>query len=308
MKESNSQVPSIGLAQRCHRMTLAWGKMKGVMMLRKAIVSTVALVGLTGFASAADLAFKAPPPVYVPTWTGCYIGGHAGYGQTTSTSQYTYYQEEGFNYSQLNQSFDNKGFVGGGQAGCQLQTGMFLWGLEGDWSSFSNSASKNFAGGYSEPSDDGYNETVGVNQTVNYNSLWSVRGRFGGIFSDVYHLYVTAGIGGAKGTYAYSGHYQESYTGDPCYEGYCFSSGGNSGFSPTGIVFGAGAEWKIWSNFVVGAEYLHYALLSDTSLPLNNSGGYYSYVGPGYGDHVHTNNVDVLRVRASYLFNWWGGR
>ena len=39
----------------------------------------------------------------------------------------------------FNQSFDNKGFAGGGQAGCQLQTGMFLWGLEGDWSSFSNS-------------------------------------------------------------------------------------------------------------------------------------------------------------------------
>jgi opacity protein-like surface antigen len=57
-------------------------------MLRKMLLSGVALIGLTGLASAADLAFKAPPPVYVPTWTGCYIGGHAGYGQTTSSSSY----------------------------------------------------------------------------------------------------------------------------------------------------------------------------------------------------------------------------
>jgi outer membrane immunogenic protein len=118
-------------------------------MLRKMIVSSVALIGLTGLASAADLYVKAPPPVYVSTWTGCYIGGHAGYGNTTSTSQYSAPEtigiEVGLTGTQLNESFDNKGFAGGGQAGCQLQTGMFLWGLEGDWSSFSNSSSRNFS-------------------------------------------------------------------------------------------------------------------------------------------------------------------
>jgi outer membrane immunogenic protein len=55
-------------------------------MLRKMLLSAVALVGLTGLASAADLYVKAPPPVYVSTWTGCYIGGHVGYGREESTS------------------------------------------------------------------------------------------------------------------------------------------------------------------------------------------------------------------------------
>jgi opacity protein-like surface antigen len=55
-------------------------------MLRKMLLSGVALIGLTGLASAADLAFKAPPPVYVPTWTGCYIGGHAGYDAVDGSS------------------------------------------------------------------------------------------------------------------------------------------------------------------------------------------------------------------------------
>jgi opacity protein-like surface antigen len=58
-------------------------------MLHKALLSAAALIGLTGLASAADLAFKAPPPVYVSTWTGCYLGGHAGYGLANSTSQYS---------------------------------------------------------------------------------------------------------------------------------------------------------------------------------------------------------------------------
>jgi hypothetical protein len=84
-RESNSQVPGNGLAQRRNRVDAR----VGFIMLHKLLLSSVALVGLTGLAGAADLAFKAPPPVYVPTWTGCYLGGHAGYGMANSTSQYS---------------------------------------------------------------------------------------------------------------------------------------------------------------------------------------------------------------------------
>jgi hypothetical protein len=51
-REANSQVPGARLDWR-------WGKNRGGIMLRKALLSTVALVGLTGLANAADLAFKA---------------------------------------------------------------------------------------------------------------------------------------------------------------------------------------------------------------------------------------------------------
>jgi len=276
-------------------------------MLHKILLSSVAVVGLTGFASAADLFVKAPPPVYVPTWTGCYIGGHAGYGQASSSSQYNApfapaaTEDEGFS-SNFNQDFVNRGFDGGGQVGCQLQTGSFLWGLEGDWSSFSNSSSQNTINGQNF---DGITFNQTVNQTVSYDSLWSVRGRFGGIFADVYHLYVTAGIGGAKANYAYSSSFRIS-EGPECFD--CFGTAGNVGVNPTGIVFGAGAEWKIWPQFVIGAEYLHYALASNTSLPV--TGGKIeniplsSILGPSGGDHFHTDNVDVVRFRASYLFNF----
>jgi hypothetical protein len=45
-------------------------------MLHKLLLSSIALIGLTGFASAADLYVKAAP-IYVSTWTGCYLGGRA---------------------------------------------------------------------------------------------------------------------------------------------------------------------------------------------------------------------------------------
>src|SRR5208282_1516179 len=172
-------------------------------MLNKMLFSCATLVSLPGLAAAADMYVKAPPPVYVPTWTGCYVGGHAGYGVGTSSSQYSPGVDslEFGGPAQLNQNFDNKGFSGGGQVGCQLQTGTFLWGLEGDWSSFSNSSNKNVFSSFSEG---GTTVSSSVNQQVSYDSLWSVRGRFGGIFSDVYHLYVTAGIGGAKAHYTSS--------------------------------------------------------------------------------------------------------
>jgi outer membrane immunogenic protein len=271
-------------------------------MLYKIVISCVAVIGLTALAGAADMPIKAPPPVYVPTWTGCYIGGHAGYGVGTSSSQYTPGIDALLQIGspQLNQNFDNNGFVGGGQVGCQLQTGAFLWGLEGDWSSFSKSSSRNFSNsvsGFLSPS-----ASDNINQTVQYSSLWSVRGRFGGIFSDVYHLYVTAGIAGARANYTSSASFED--------DGVCFcgSSATNVSLNPTGIVLGAGAEWKIWPSLVVGAEYLHYALLSDTALP-TASGQVFgipisALVGPGPGDHVHTDGIDVIRVRASYLFNW----
>jgi hypothetical protein len=66
-------------------------------------------------------------------------------------------------------------------------------------------------------------------------------------------------------------------------------------------VAGVGAEMKVWNNWVVGLEYLHYAISSDTnigtSLPATD-------IGPNVGNHWSFNGADVIRARASYLFNW----
>jgi outer membrane immunogenic protein len=269
-------------------------------ILNKLLLSCVTLIGLTGFARSADMYVQSLAPV--SSWTGCYIGGHAGYGMATATSYYAYpdspvLDSNGFfTTGDFIQTFNNKGFVGGGQVGCQQQKGSFLWGVEGDWSSFSNGNSgDNFASGFS---GGGVSFSQSFNQSLSYSSLWSVRGRLGAIVFDVFHLYGTAGVGGATANYTYAVSFKDSGAG---FCGCGASIANNLGMGPTGFVLGAGAEWKIWSNVVVGAEYLHYFLSSDKIIPLNTTA-----IEPlaAFGDHVQTNNVDVVRLRASYLFNF----
>jgi outer membrane immunogenic protein len=247
------------------------------------------------------------------SWTGCYVGGNVGYGRAQASDQYTVYESSPEIDTPVTNSYHNEGFIGGGQAGCQLQTGSFLWGLEGDWSSFRNSDSRayNIITNYYDPSLY-YTANGTYNLTSSMSSLWSVRARFGIIASDVYHLYVTAGIAGAEGSYSYSAVYTGKYTGGNCSQSYsyCAAASANVGMSAIGGVFGAGVEWKISPQFVVGAEYLHYLFTSSTALGSNQN-----YIGtpplaanfltgPGPGDHYEMGNVDVFRLRASYLFNW----
>jgi len=285
-------------------------------MLRKMMISGVALVGLTGLASAADLAFKAPPPVYVPTWTGCYVGGHVGYGREESTSSINGYTpiDTDFYPSTIVQGFNNNGVAGGAQGGCQYQTGNFLWGIEGDWTSFSNSASKSVTNSqnYNDGPDDYYNSTSTYNETLSKSSLWSVRARFGMITSDVFHLYGTVGVGGEKASATVSATYNTSYLGGSyCYEDpnyYCGSGAASVSKNSVGVVAGIGAEWKVWSNVIIGAEWLHYALANDVAIPTGNNcyycNGTYGANTFTQGSSVHFGDVDVVRFRASYLFNF----
>ena len=52
--------------------------------MKKFLLSSVALLGFTAGAMAADLPRRAAPPIYAPipvfTWTGFYVGVNAGYG------------------------------------------------------------------------------------------------------------------------------------------------------------------------------------------------------------------------------------
>jgi opacity protein-like surface antigen len=203
-----------------------------------------------------------------------------------------------FNEGQSNQRFDNKGFDGGGQAGCQLQTGAVIWGLEGDWSSFNKSDSHAFSSGFNQG---GVLFNQSFNQSLSYSSLASIRGRWGIVLADVYHLYATAGVGGTRTRYANATSVNINQLG---LGSEAASTTGNFAINPTGFVIGAGAEWRIWSNVIVGAEYLHYALASDTVIPFN-TGTFGALLSPvELGDHVTTSNVDVVRLRASWLFNF----
>src|SRR5687767_9292650 len=50
-------------------------------VLAAAAAFAVASGAMTIQASAADLGCMPPPPPFVPTWQGFYIGGHVGFGE-----------------------------------------------------------------------------------------------------------------------------------------------------------------------------------------------------------------------------------
>ena len=91
-------------------------------------------------ASAADLPRRAPAPapaaVYTPvaSWTCCYIGGNLGgaWGSREITT----------NNGTFSGSNDSARFAGGGQIGCDYQTGAWVFGIRNMFDSVDASASR----------------------------------------------------------------------------------------------------------------------------------------------------------------------
>jgi len=113
----------------------------------------------------------APAAVYLPfSWTGFYIGAHAGGGFGSVDS----------NLPAPLDSFDANGFVGGVHAGYNYQMNQFVLGVEGDVDLTSISGKSNF------------DPVLGTNKvTVPWQG--SVRGRLGYAW-DRFMLYGTGGV------------------------------------------------------------------------------------------------------------------
>ena len=99
--------------------------------------ATVGLLAASATAMAADLPVKAPmvAPVMAPafSWTGCYIGGNVG-GKWAQTDGSVTVAPAGIGAGGII-AFDRArptSFIGGGQIGCNIQTGPWVFGLEGD--------------------------------------------------------------------------------------------------------------------------------------------------------------------------------
>ncbi|QOG23301.1 outer membrane protein [Bradyrhizobium sp. SEMIA] len=84
-------------------------------------------------ALAADMAAKAPiykAPVPVPfVWTGCYVGSNVGGGWAHTGYRVDDPTQGAFNGSSLG-SNNGSGVVGGGQVGCDYQTGNWVFGAQ----------------------------------------------------------------------------------------------------------------------------------------------------------------------------------
>jgi outer membrane immunogenic protein len=103
------------------------------------LLAGTATIALASASQAADLPYRAPPPVIaaVPffTWTGFYVGVNAGWGWREDNEE-TVFLTPGVGTPGLAGTLvfpgDDGGFTGGGQIGYNYQIGSFVIGVETD--------------------------------------------------------------------------------------------------------------------------------------------------------------------------------
>ena len=140
--------------------------------MRRFLLGTAGLMALVSPALAADIrapVYKAPPPPVVPvwSWTGCYVGGHAG-GLWARQTEWIVRTPGGAFFGQSLGGHEAQSWLGGAQAGCDYQfAGGFVIGIQGD-----------YAWTDAEGSHDSARE-IGVAYHSRVKSLATVTGRIG---------------------------------------------------------------------------------------------------------------------------------
>jgi outer membrane immunogenic protein len=250
----------------------------------------VSLAGV-GAASAADMAVKARPmPVAIYSWTGCYIGISGGGKWARARDAINVPATVPLAATAIYYDTEPDTWLIGGQAGCNMQSGNWVFGVEGDahaqrWSSL-------FTLGAGNPVPFVAGDQFGL------RSDWqaSVRGRVG-YAMDRTLFYVTGGVaftevqsysnwipaGGFPGTIAYDRQVK------------------------FGGTVGAGIEYAWTNNFTVGVEGRYTWYGTDRF-----GGGSVAVFGfPPAGPFVFANTYrDVRLDTAEVLFkaNWkFGG-
>jgi outer membrane immunogenic protein len=244
-------------------------------LLKARLLASVAFISvtLTVSADAADVAVP-PANAAIWSWTGFYIGGHAGYGWARDP-----FNDAIFNGKAPLTGINASGIVGGFQAGANWQVGALLGGLEIDLSA---TGIKGSTSAFASGTFSGQVISISTAQTDKFDMLGSARGRLGYVVGSNVLLYGTGGLAWTRLDQAQSATIN-------------FQPGAIAFTSSTpswrfGWVAGLGAETRLWeTNWLARAEYLHY--------DFGDSGNTFP-TGPTSG-HL---TADVVRTGLSYKF------
>lgn len=291
---------------------MKWGLTLGIGLL--------ALAGSAVTASAADMArpvYKAPPPP-VPlafNWTGCYVGGNVGWARADHSLSTSVPATSNMNPAAIATivpaglaSLQGNGWTGGGQVGCNWQTGVpvftgvLVLGVEGDFNFLSVKASRDTG---NVLSSSGFTSRSIDNVAMPWFA--TLRGRVGVAFGN----FLFFGTGGLAVT-------QINITKDfrwsffdlcPIVAGLQDCHVGGTSGTRTGYTVGAGVEWAFvpahpgWS---VKAEYLFADFGNVTYTTFNQGLIFPQPPGPGPGsqpaNHTVGSQLHVLRLGLNYLF------
>jgi outer membrane immunogenic protein len=250
------------------------------------LTGIAALVFAGGPALAADFALKAP--VYAPaySWQGCYAGFNGG-GVWNSTSYNIGYNNPGFQAASFvagavptYYSENVSSGILGGQAGCNLQSGWFVYGVEGDaeWVNHTGSDAINTHA-------PGFAPGFGI-VTQKLESISTIRARVGYALDHLL-LYGTGGIalGNTNDFYRFAfpatnSLYENTYSN-----------------TRNGWTLGAGAEYAFGYNWSAKLEGLWYHL-DGTAFQAGEL-----QIGPPGAAHIVTANPDTgwtLKVGLNY--------
>ncbi len=242
----------------------------------KKLLGTIAiLAAAVPFAAhAADLpaaapAYKAPAiaPMPVYTWTGCYIGGHAGGAWEKATNTF----DNGAGLVE-NFSYNPSSWIAGGQVGCQYQFSNVVAGIEGTWS-----------GTNLNQTDTSVLDPART-RSLKLDEIATVVGKLGFTW-DRALIY-------GKGGWA-DGHFNWFAINN--------ATGVSGGFTnwQSGWTAGVGLEYMVMPSLVLGVEADWYNFKYDNSNIVATDGS--------VGRILNSNdNVFAVTARASWLFNWGG--
>jgi outer membrane immunogenic protein len=236
----------------------------------------IAATGLVALVVAAPAVAADMPPYARPTaapvlfdWTGFYVGGNVG--GTWFSDNASYFQPA-----------TPGRVIGGGQAGANWQTGMFVLGVEADINGRHLDGNGSFF-----PFPDAKNQDT---QTQQEDWVGTVRGRLGIVTVGKALFYATGGL-------AY-GAVQHSYS------QVRISTGQNLGLSDStvkaGWTVGGGNDYAVTNNVSIGVEYLYVDLGATTlSLPTTivSGGTKFPFSSATFGDRSN-----IVRARLNWRF------
>ena len=244
--------------------------------MKKVLLAGAALIVFGGSAMAADISRRptyTPPPAPLPqpvyfSWTGCYVGGHAG--GLWAHKEWFVRQAGNLAFGASEGSHDPSGVLGGAQAGCDYQfAGGFVVGVAGDYA-WTNAQSSNLSLVF-----------PGFTNRSKVNSLASVTGRLGYAW-DRFLGYVKGG-----------GAWER--------DEYYFTDGvitGTASETRSGWTVGVGGEYA-FTNFLSGfIEYNYY--------DFGNRDLAFQVPGTTFTEGIKETK-SVVKAGLNFRFGGWGG-
>ena len=240
--------------------------------MKKFLLGASALVAIgIAPASAADLRPRPAPPPYVAPiydWSGFYIGGNGGWGQTRNCVDFGTFPDG---------CRERSGGLAGGQLGYRWQAGTWVFGLEGqgDWADLSNTRVSVFRPAFSTRT-----KTDGI-------GLFT--GQIGWAFWNTALLYVKGGAAVTSNRFSIL----DTPTGAEL---------ASASSTRWGGAVGVGWEWGFAPNWSAGIEY-DPLFMGDA----NNSFSVANPALAAVLNNRITQDVDMVTVRVNYRFGGYGG-